>query len=115
MTKHLWESDHPYYIPLDCPSMFPKWGAFVEKFRDADMDYNWFVRWDWYEGENWGAIDYNGDDYYRNGRFLLQCIGQRKALLRSFEISVCRADEPAVIEFLKPRWDYMQKMWAPLS
>ena len=28
---------------------------------------------------------------------------------------VCRADEPAVIEFLRPFWDHLKTLWEPLS
>lgn len=30
-------------------------------------------------------------------------------------IEVCRADEPAVIEYLRPRWDHMKRLWEPLA
>ncbi|WP_247997712.1 hypothetical protein [Brucella tritici] len=121
MSKHLWEVKHPYYMSEgnyfsnDCHTEFKSWAEFIDEFGDSDMDYNWFVRWDWLEGEDWGAGAYNGDDYYRHARFMLQLIVQRKAKLLSFEVAVCRADEPAIIEFLKPRWHYMQTMWEPLS
>lgn len=121
MSKHLWEVKHPYYMSEgnyfsnDCHTEFKSWAEFLDEFGDSDQDYNWFVRWDWLEGEDWGAGAYNGDDYYRHARFMLQLIGQRKAKLLSFEVAVCRADEPAILEFLKPRWEYMQTMWLPFS
>jgi len=119
-SKHLWEVNHPYYMTegnyfqSGCHAEYKTWASFVDEFGDSDLDYNWFVRWDWLEGEDHGAGTYNGDDYYRHARFMLQMIGQRKAKLLSFEVEVCRADEPAILKFLEPRWAYMQEMWQPL-
>lgn len=121
MSKHLWEVDHPYYMnegnyfDRNCHATFKSWAEFLDEYADSDMDYNWIVRWDWREGEGWDLGEYNGDDNYRHAQFLLQFIGQRKSLLHSVEVEVCRADEPAILEFLKPRWDYMKTMWEPLS
>lgn len=121
MSKHLWDIKHPYYMnegnyfKVGEHHHHPTWASFISEFGDSDMDYNWFVRWDWREGGDWGAGEYNGDDYYRHASFMLQMIGQRKSYLCSFEVSVCRADEPAIIEFLKPRWEYMKTMWEPFS
>jgi len=119
--KHLWEVKHPYYMNEGNyfqngeHHVHDTWASFVAEFGDSDLDYNWFVRWDWLEGEDYGAGEFTGDVYYRNGRFKLQMIGQRKSYLCSFEAAVCRADEPAIIEFLKPRWNYMRAMWEPLA
>ena len=119
--KHLWEIDHPYYMSEgnyfsnDCHTEYKTWAEFIDEFGDSDMDYNWFVRWDWLEGEDNGAGEFKGDVYYRNGILKLQLIGQRKAYLGSHEVSVCRADEPRVREFLAKYWTYMQEMWEPFS
>ncbi|TIR87381.1 MAG: hypothetical protein E5X05_01415 [Mesorhizobium sp.] len=119
--KHLWEVDHPYYMTEGnyfkngCHETHPTWDAFESGWRDADVDYNWFVRWDWLEGEDNGAGEFNGDVYYRNGILKLQLIGQRKAYLGSHEVSVCRADEPRVLAFLSKYWEYMKEMWEPFS
>ena len=120
MSK-LWKVKHPYYInegnyfKVGCHEKWPTWQSFEAGWRDADLDYNWFVAWDWLEGEDNGAGDYTGDDYYRNGSLVLQMIGRRKSYLGSHEVSVCRADEPKVREFLQTRWNYMRDMWSPFS
>lgn len=119
--KRLWEIKHPYYMnegnyfQNGCHTEYKTWADFKEEWSSSDMDYNWFVRWDWLEGEDNGAGEYAGDDYYRNGRFMIQRIGQRKALLDSHEVSVCRADEPEIRNFLERYWEYMKTMWEPLS
>lgn len=120
MSK-LWEVKHPYYInegnyfKAGCHEKWATWQLFEAEWSDANLDYNWFVAWDWLEGEDNGAGEYTGDDYYRNGRLVLQCIGRRKSYLGSHEVSVCRADEPKVREFLQTRWIYMRDMWSPFS
>lgn len=118
---HLWEADHPYYCNLGnyysngCGSEYRSWAEFIAEEADADMDYNLLFRFDWREGEDWGAGEFNGDPYYRNGCLQLFFMGQRKGAYRFVTVDVCRADEPAVLEYLKPRWAYLQRLWAPLS
>jgi hypothetical protein len=121
MTKHLWEVDHPYYCS---ESNYYKAGlcdhhktlaSFIEEFGDSDMDLNLVFRFDWKEGEDSGAIEYNGDDYYRNGLLQIFFMGQRKGLYFCHEIEVCRADEPAVLAFLQPRFEKMLQLWEPFS
>ncbi|AWB21192.1 hypothetical protein DA075_09935 [Methylobacterium currus] len=117
----LWEANHSYYCSesnfysRDPHTKWDMWSSFVEEFGNSDLDYNLVFRWDWYEGDDWGAGEYNGDDYYRNGRLLMFFIMQRKGIFACHEISVCRADEPSVITFLKPRLAYLRDLWAPLD
>lgn len=120
-SSRLWEIDHPYYCNegnyfakgSEQPHMhFNTWAAFFDEYGDSDMDYNFLIRWDWDEEEERA---YTGDDYYRNGILKLFWMGQRKGLYQWSTVEVCRADEPAVREFLQPRWDYMRKMWEPFS
>lgn len=119
--RHLWEVDHPYYCNLgnyfnnDCGHTYKSWAEFMEEMGDIDMDYNLLFRFDWKEGEDNGASTYKGDDYYRNGHLEMFWMGQRKGKYQYSVIDVCRADEPAVLEYLKPRWEYMRALWAPLS
>lgn len=115
--KRLWEIEHPYYcnegnyFQAGQHYTHRTWQSFISAMGESDMDMNWFVRWDWREDEG----SYTGDDYYRNGTLTLHMVGQRKAWFGSYEVDVCRADEASVIEFLKPRWDYMRTMWDPFS
>lgn len=121
MAKHLWEVDHPYYcnegnyFQAGLCEHYKAWDDFASEFASSDMDMNLVFRFDWKEGEDNGAGAYNGDDYYRNGLLQVCFMGQRKGLYFSHEVSVCRADEPAVIAFLKPRYERMLELWAPFS
>lgn len=120
MTR-LWEVDHPYYCSetsywdSNTTAMHETWGEFMEAEGDSDMDYNLVFRWDWREGKEWELSEYNGDDYYRHARLWLFFVGQRKGSFRSAEVKVCRADEPAIIEYLKPRWEHLKQIWEPLG
>lgn len=121
----LWEVDHPYYCaegnyfargPAEQPTTsFKTWAEFVEAQGDAQMDYNLLFRWDWREGEGWELPPFNGDVYYRNGRLMLFFMGQRKGLYRWVTIEVCRADEPAIRDWLRPRFAYLLTLWAPFA
>src|SRR4051812_18834833 len=96
---HLWEADHAYYCSEsnyyapgnDQPyTAYKTWQAFAEAEAGSDLDYNLVFRWDWREGDDWGAGVYTGDDYYRNGKLLIFFMGQRKGLFRWAEVQVCR-------------------------
>ena len=121
--KHLWECDHDYYCSesnfyaRDNEQPFASYKSLVEflvEHGDADMDWNLLFRWDWKEEDpETGERNYNGDDYYRNGRLLLFFMAQRKGLYFWNEVQVCRADEAEVIKYLTPRWTHLQKLWTP--
>lgn len=126
--KHLWEVDHPYYCNRGnyfaprrekVDDRYKSWGDFLANYHDADFDMNLLFRWDWYEGSDDDEEEYpkafNGDINYRNGELFIFWMGQRKGLYRWTTIEVCRADEPAVIEFLKPRLAHLLKLWEPLT
>ena len=116
--KRLWEIDHSYYCSEgnyynnDCHTEYKSFADFLADYGDADMDMNMVFRWDWKESDpETGENNFNGDVNYRNGKLFLYVVGQRKALLTSKEIEVCRADEAEVIKYLKPRQEYMRALW----
>lgn len=122
--KHLWEVDHAYYCAEEnfyAPGngqpfqSYKTFSNFLEAEGDANLDMNLVFRWDWYEGPDWGAGDYNGDDNYRNGKLMIFFMGQRKGLYRWAEIEVCRADEEAVKAYLAPRLQHLLSLWEPLT
>ncbi len=120
----LWEAKHAYYCNEGnyfasggdrVSAKYQTWADFVAEEGDSDMDYNLLFRWDWSERNDSDEPTFNGDVYYRNGRLLLFWMGQRKGLYRWSEVSVCRADEPAVRAWLQPRFDYLMALWSPLA
>jgi hypothetical protein len=122
-TKHLWEVEHAYYCNEgnyyareSVESSYRSWADFLAENGDADMDYNLLFRWDWQERDDeTGEPNFNGDVNYRNGTLLLFWLGQRKGLYRYSTVSVCRADEPAVLDYLRPRWEHLRSLWEPVS
>jgi hypothetical protein len=119
----LWEAKHSYYCnegnyytAESVCSEFKNWKAFLAEFGDSDMDMNLLFRWDWDEtDQESGDPTYTGDDYYRNGVLKLFWMGQRKGRYSYSTVEVCRADEPAVIAFLRPRLAHLAALWAPLA
>lgn len=126
MSKHLWEVEHPYYCSESgyfhtqekhqTIWTFPSWAEYAAEMGNSDLDYNLLFRWDWHESADHGdgSSEFNGDVNYRNGRLYLFVMHQRKGYKSTGIVEVCRADEPAVIEFLKPRLAYLMNLWEPL-
>lgn len=119
---HLWEVKHPYYCNEgNCYAResvgmhFKSWQDFHREFGDADFDMNLLFRWDWSEMDaETEESTFNGDINYRNGMLKIFWMRQRKGLYFYSTVEVCRADEPDVIAFLRPRLLHMLRLWAPL-
>ncbi|WP_454695714.1 hypothetical protein [Achromobacter aegrifaciens] len=125
MSKHLWEVDHSYYCTegqffttqVNHQTIWPfsSWADFIAEMGDADLDYNMLFRWDWDEQDDDGNPTFNGDPYYRNGKLKLFFMVQRKGFHSCSIVDVCRADEPAVIQYLQPRLAHLVSLWEPLA
>ena len=121
MTDRLWEVKHAYYcnegnyFNNDCGSEFKSFADFLAEMGDADFDYNLLFRWDWAEEDETGEPNFNGDENYRNGKLKLFWMHQRKGRYVYHIVEVCRADEAAVIAYLKPRFEHLKKLWEPLT
>lgn len=119
-SVRLWEADHSYYCNLgnyfdnNCETEYKSWAEFIDSCAGEDLDLNLVFRWDWREGSDNDLPDFNGDNYYRNGRLEIFYIGQRKGLFRTVQVSVCRADEPDVRKWLFPRWEHLKSLWTPV-
>ncbi|MEO9633076.1 MAG: hypothetical protein ABJG14_21870 [Sulfitobacter sp.] len=119
--KRLWEVDHPYYMTAGNyfkAGMHTEWESledYLAEFGETDIDRNLVIRWDWREGEGWELPEYSGSDTDKIGRLMIQMIGQRKALLHSHEVAVCRNDESAAREYLSHHAERIAQNWEPLS
>lgn len=124
--KHLWEGRHAYYCTegqffstqerYRTIWEFKSWADFATEMGKSDMDLNLLFRWDWSEEDDeTGEQSYKGDDHYRNGRLSLFFMRQRKGYHSTCIVEVCRADEPQVIAFLRPRLNYLKALWEPLT
>lgn len=109
---HLWEIKHPYYCTegtSDTDSEYSSLAYFLEEWGAADNDYNLLFRWDWQEKDEEGEPLPEGV-----GILKLFYVLQRKGRLQSCRVTVNRTDEPAIIEFLRPRLTYLLRLWEPL-
>jgi hypothetical protein len=88
----------------------------LDEYGNSDLDMNLVFRFDWVETDaETEEPNYTGDDNYRNGTLKIFWMGQRKGYYHWSLVEVCRADEQAVIDFLRPRWEHLKVMWAPLA
>lgn len=114
MEKHLWEAEHPYYCNLsnytcnDVGQKFKSFDEFLEEWKDSDLDYNLLFRWDWHDSNN-PENEIVGDELQ------IFWLLQRKGHYIFSIIKVTKEDEPKVVEFLKPHWEYMRELWEPLN
>jgi hypothetical protein len=122
VIKHLWEVDHPYYCNLgnyfdnNCGREYACWDEFLSEFGDSDMDMNLLFRWDWkVNTDDDGTPIPNADPYYRDGTLEIFWMGQRKGIYQFSTVQVCKADEPRVIEFLRPRLMHLLSLWEPMN
>ena len=110
-TKHLWEIDHPYYCHNNNFyhngdfEEFDSWELFMTEFGDADFDLNLLFRWDWYP---------KGGRSESSDILSLFFILQRKGIFKPIEVKVKLEDEPKVIDYLKPRFEYLSSLWVPI-
>jgi hypothetical protein len=120
---HLWEVDHPYYCNEGnyyassadgLGPQFKTFATFLAEWGDANLDMNLVFRWDWTEGGDQAGEPFNGDVNYRNGVLKVFIMGQRKGLYNWATVEVCRADEPAVRDYLLPRLQRLMDLWSPM-
>lgn len=111
---HLWEVEHAYYCNLGnyynngCGSYYESFEEFLEEWGNSDLDYNLLFRWDWKDSNN-------KDNEIEQDELQIFWMLQRKGNYLFSVIKVNKEDEKKVIEFLKPRWEYMKALWNPLD
>ena len=129
MTKHLWECKHRYYCEegqyftsqSNRQTIYPyeTWADFLAEMGTADDDFNMLFRWDWVEpdedDDGFELPPFSGDVSERNGELKLFFMIQQKGYHITSIVKVCRADEEAVIEYLKPKLEHLKSLWEPLA
>ena len=116
---NLWEFSPPYYVPDHAwnsgegPTEWRSWGKFVLEYGDAIPELH-AICWQWCEGEDHDLPKYGGDPYYRGARLEIGMWKAGKGLYACHHIDVCRADEPAVREYLGRCWTYTRELWGPV-
>lgn len=117
--QHLWEANHPYYcsganyFSNDVSSEYETWADFLEEWGDADLDLSLVFRFDWADMDdeaNWPGETKPGAD-----ELALFVMSQRKGLFQPITVAVQKNEETAIIEWLKPRYERMLKLWTPFQ
>ncbi len=119
---------------------YDSFDKFLSESKHEDLDLNFIVRWDWKDivdeekeierekekekeiveitSTPKKRIKRNKETLHVDGNSIpgtlhLYYLQQRKGIFLSCIIQVTRADESKILEFLKPRWDYMKSVWTP--
>lgn len=108
-VKHEYYCSETNYYSNDCFYKHPSWAdAGLDEY--LDMDYNLIFRWDIKEKTD---DDDNGTGEYYMEVFNMQ---QRKGRFVIINIeTVTEEDVPAILAFLKPRYEHLTKLWEPLN
>jgi hypothetical protein len=121
--SHLWEIDHDFYGPeapfFGRPQDYmpyihhhDSWQHFLDNgISDAPMGLNLLYRWDFHAWHLSEDAEPGEPERFELALFWLM---PRKGIMARSNITVTPADEPAIIEWLRPHAKYMQEMWAPL-
>lgn len=122
--KKLWEIDNPYYCSegnyysREPYHAYSSWKEFADTMGKSDGELNLLFRWDWQaphvDGDSDNDFDWQGDENYRDSTLKLFWVMQRKGIFACHEISVCRADEPAIRAWLVERMRHILAFWGPL-
>jgi hypothetical protein len=110
MSK-LWEDGGSYFTDGEwhdnnIGNHYSSWKEFLEEWEDADDGMNYVVNWSWMpksDDETW-----HKDSYYRDGTLMILFVMQRKGFYNPQTIDVCKADEPAVKEYLKTKFEVIR-------
>ena len=105
---HLWETKHDYYCNDENyhssgQNEYQSWADFIEEWRTSEFHSNLVFRWDWKK---------DGDISDLHIYFMLQ---RKGVFLPCLIHSMRDEDEPAVVQFLRPRFTYLKKLWEPIT
>ena len=111
---HLWEVKHDYYcqdtnyFSSEKPVEFRNWQSFLTEYEKADMDYNLVFRWDWKDSTV-------SDNELKQDELHIYTMWQRKGRFVAVIVNVFKEDEQLVIDWLKPRFEHLMKLWQPIE
>lgn len=126
IVPRLWEIEHPYrcatgnFYNVNQHTEYGSWEEFVEDRGDLHLDWALVFRWDW-RPDRWhkDPADLRGyaarfGDHDHAWTLQIFWLLQDKGIFHCSEISVCKADEPAVRAWLTIRANHMRALWEPL-
>jgi hypothetical protein len=122
LMKAMQAAKHPYYQSSDTSDSFKDIGAFLESWKDYDIDLNRVIRWDIRNvaDDFPDAVDMESSDIDYYGPWGTQYIdihyvAPRKGHTFSNRIlNLKPGDMPRLYAWLKKHWEYTQLMWDPI-
>ncbi len=110
-VAHSYYCNDDNYYNMECRYEFGSWQEFLDADELRDMDLNLVFRWDMLQPEDPETWDVLPGEW----RLHLYVMQQRKGRFVVVVISVRDEDEDGIAQWLRPRWDHLQKLWVPLS
>lgn len=104
------------YYTNHYPILWDNIDRFLHEYSDADIDYNLVIRFDvksniMDNSDNLKIHDEFGEKYAQ-----ITIIHQRKGIYAPNIIKDYRdEDDQKMVEYLKPHWEYLKKLWKPIS
>ena len=121
--SHLWEIK----LPNNCSDQnfhkntgthYPSWLDFAEDWRSYDKELAYLFRWDWVpprvDDEDDSPILWRRDPYYRESKLRLFFVFGGRGIFACYTVSVCRADELVIREWLDERYAHLLSNWGRL-
>jgi hypothetical protein len=104
-VNHAYYCSDSNYYSNDASVSYKIWDDFMDEFKDSDMDYNLCFRFDLLKDDD--------TDFYYAMIFMMQ---QRKGKFVPIHVGlITEEDVPSIVAWLTPRWEYMKKLWKPIS
>lgn len=119
--KHLWEikppnpcSDQNHHN--NTHMWYGSWLDFQGEWNSGfDKDLAYLFRWDWVPpragDDEDSPIQWRRDPYYRESNLRLFFVFGSKGIFACYTVSVCRADEPSIREWLPGRLEHLMANW----
>lgn len=109
-VKHSYYCNESNYYSNEAAMEYDGFPEFLQEWKNADLDYNLCFRWDINEKTD---IDGEPNGKYEMEIFMMQ---QRKGIFMPTKINrVFDEDVKDILEWLKPRKDYLIALWNPIN
>lgn len=119
-TRHLWEMQPPdpcedQNFHHNTSRRFWSWLDFMKDWESWDHRMAYLFRWDWVPpragDEDDSPIQWTRDEYYRESNLRLFFVFGGRGIYSVNTVSVCRADEPSIREWLVGRYEHLLANW----
>lgn len=124
-TSHLWEAQPPNRCSdqnhhHNTSQRSGSWLDFMDEWKRAFSQDEWYLfRWDWRPpragDEDDSPIMWRRDEHYRESELRLFFVFGGKGIFSVWTVSVCRADEDSIREWLAGRIKHLLANWGGLG